>query len=61
MDFTKGMECPNCGNKQSFHGGHFGGGVNSVNYSCSCGFSATLLINWKNEWEGFEVKGIKRK
>ena len=59
MDFRKGMECPNCGKKSPFRGGYFGACVNSTNFNCDCGFSAVLLINWKQEWEGFEIKGIR--
>ena len=58
MDLTYGMDCPGCGKHNSFMGGHFGGGVNSTNYNCDCGFSAVLLINYNHQWDHFEVKGI---
>ena len=61
MDFTKGMKCPNCDNHNSFYGGHFGGGVNTTNYNCGCGFSAILVINWKQQWESFEIRGVRAK
>jgi len=59
MDFTKGMKCPNCNEENYFHGGNFGGSIESVNYTCECGFSAVLIINWQNQYDGFEIKGIK--
>ena len=44
MDLTKGMECPRCGEKKPFQGGSFGGGLNSTNFNCDCGFTAWILM-----------------
>jgi len=50
MDLTKGMECPSCGIKSSFMGGSFGGGINTTNFKCECGFTAFIVIT-KDEFE----------
>lgn len=48
MDFTKGLECPNCGQHTGFKGGNIGGGINSTNIKCDCGFSAWVIITRKD-------------
>lgn len=59
MDFTIGMKCPACKNQNSFVGGHFGRADGTmVNYNCSCGFRATLVMP-NQGYEGFEIKFIK--
>jgi len=44
LDLTKGMECPCCGIKKPFQGGSFGGGTNTTNFVCDCGFTAWIII-----------------
>jgi len=48
MNLTKGMGCPNCGNHARFQGGSFGGGINSTNAVCDCGFQAWIIIKRKD-------------
>lgn len=57
MDLTKGMECPNCGGHADFIGGSFGGGINSTNAVCNCGFKAWIII--KREDYEYSISATK--
>lgn len=57
MNLTKGMKCPNCGGHADFRGGRFGGGINSVNAVCDCGFKAWIIIT--REDHEYSVKATK--
>jgi len=54
MNLTKGLPCPRCDSKARFQGGSFGGGINTTNIVCDCGFSAWVIF----KKEGFEYQVI---
>ena len=57
MDFTMGMNCPICKKHGNFHGGNFGGSIESVHFGCACGFQALLVIADK-KYSHYEIKGM---
>jgi len=61
MNLTKRMECPLCGKKSSFHGGSFGGDINTTNFKCDCGFSAWVIITQEDKTYSVSAEFIDRK
>lgn len=44
MNMTKGLPCPCCDKTARFQGGTFGGGINTTNIVCDCGFNAWVIL-----------------
>ena len=60
-DLTKGMDCPCCDRHNSFLGGHFGGMVETTNYSCLCGFTAILVLTNFNKYDSYKIEAMEEK
>jgi hypothetical protein len=58
MDLRLGMICPSCKKQNGFDGGCFGGPITQINYNCSCGFNAVMLVA-RSGYE-IEYRAIKK-
>jgi hypothetical protein len=47
-DYTKGLICPGCLKYNYFRGARISPDGDQLNYTCECGFHASLLVPSKN-------------